>query len=127
MLRCRALAALGQTGQPAAVELLARVAREPATEGTDTAKQQALDVRIAAVRALGRFSHYQATEALVRVLQTEKDPALRDRAHEALQAATGKKLPPDFAAWDQLLHQPAGPAATVAGPPADRPRVRGRL
>jgi HEAT repeat protein len=105
VIRCQALRALGETGNPAAVELLARVVREPPAEGTELEKQQTLDVRIAAARALGRFSHYQATEALVRVMQNEKDIALRDRAYESLQAATGKKLPPDAKEWEQLLHQ----------------------
>jgi hypothetical protein len=105
VIRCQALTALGETGNPAAVELLARVVREPPAEGTDLEKQQTLDVRIAAARALGRFSHYQATEALVRVMQNEKDVALRDRAYESLQAATGKKLAPDGKEWEQLLHQ----------------------
>jgi hypothetical protein len=105
VIRCEALTALGNTGNPAAVELLARVVREPPAEGPDLEKQQTLDVRIAAARALGRFSHYQATEALVRVMQNERDVALRDRAYESLQAATGKKLPPDPKEWDQLLHQ----------------------
>lgn len=105
VIRSQALTALGNTGNPAAVELLARVVREPPAEGTDVEKQQTLDVRIAAARALGRFSHYQATEALVRVMQNDRDIALRDRAHESLQAATGKKLPPDGKEWEQLLHQ----------------------
>jgi HEAT repeat protein len=105
VIRCQALTALGETGNPAAVELLARVVREPPAEGTELERQQTLDVRIAAARALGKFSHYQATEALVRVMQNEKDVALRDRAYESLQAATGKKLPPDGKEWEQLLHQ----------------------
>ena len=105
VIRCQALTALGETGNPAAVELLARVVREPPAEGTDLEKQQTLDVRIAAARALGKFSHYQATEALVRVMQNDRDVALRDRAYESLQAATGKKLPPDGKEWEQLLHQ----------------------
>ena len=105
VIRCQALTAMGETGNPAAVELLARVVREPPAEGTELEKQQTIDVRIAAARALGKFSHYQATEALVRVLQNEKDIALRDRAYESLQAATGKKLPPDGKEWEQLLHQ----------------------
>ena len=108
VIRCQAVVALGETGDPAAVELLARVVREPPAEGTELEKQQALDIRIAAARALGHFSHYQATEALVRVLQSEKDAALRDRAHESLQAATGKNLPPDAKAWEEFLHQPHG-------------------
>ena len=117
VLRCQALTALGETGNPTAVELLARVVREPPAEGTDTEKQQALDVRIAAARALGHFHHYQATEALVRVLQAEKDTALRDRAYESLQASTGKKLPPDAKAWEDFLHQPHDPAIAAQTPP----------
>ena len=105
VIRCQALTALGETRNPIAVELLARVVREPPGEGTDLEKQQTLDVRIAAARALGKFSHYQATEALVRVMQNERDVALRDRAYESLQAATGKKLFPDGKEWEQLLHQ----------------------
>jgi HEAT repeat protein len=105
VIRCQALTAMGETGNPAAVELLARVVREPPAEGPELEKQQTLDVRIAAARALGKFSHYQATEALVRVMQTERDVALRDRAYESLQVATGKKLPPDGKEWEQLLHQ----------------------
>jgi HEAT repeat protein len=115
VIRCQALTALGQTKNPAAVELLAKVVREPPAEGPESDKQQALDVRIAAARALGNFNHYQATEALVRVLQTEKDVALRDRAHESLQLATGKTLPPDAKAWEDLLHQ-SGDKAIVAEP-----------
>ncbi len=106
VIRCQALTALGQTGNADAVELLARVVREPPAEGPNVDKQQTLDIRIAAARALGNFSHYQATEALVHVLQTEKDVALRDRAHESLELSTGKKLPPDAKAWEELLHQP---------------------
>jgi HEAT repeats/PBS lyase HEAT-like repeat len=115
VIRCEALNALGETGNPAAVELLVRVVREPPAEGTELEKQQTLDVRIAAARALSKFSHYQATEALVRVMQNETDIALRDRAYESLQAATGKKLPPDAKEWDELLH-PASYQETPAGP-----------
>ncbi len=72
-----------------------------------------MDERIAAARALGNFSEYQATEALLKVLQTEKkDQALRDRATEALQHITGKKLPDDAKAWEEALHnaKPTQPA-----------------
>src|SRR5205814_730613 len=40
VIRCQALTALGQTGNPGAVDLLARVVREPPAEGTDLEKQQ---------------------------------------------------------------------------------------
>jgi hypothetical protein len=105
IIRCRAVTALGKTRNPAAVELLARVVHEPPAEGTELEKQQTLDVRIAAAAALGNFTHYQATDALVYVLAHEKDVALRDRAHESLVAATGQKLPPDADAWAQYLRQ----------------------
>jgi HEAT repeat protein len=115
VIRCKAVAALGTMGNPAAVELLVRVVREPPAEGPEMDKQQSLDVRIAAARALSHFNQYQATEALVRVLQTEKDVALRDCAHESLQVATGKKLPAEAQAWDELLHQ-QGPNPTAEQP-----------
>ena len=121
VIRCQALTALGETGNPAAVELLARVVQEPPVEGAEEDRQQKLDERIAAARALGHFKHYQATGALVRVLRTEKDVALRDRAHESLEVATGKKLPPDARAWEQFLQsgndtQLAGDGKKARGP-----------
>jgi hypothetical protein len=109
MVQCRALASLGATKNPAAVDLLVRVARapEPALDVPEQEKQQERDRRIAAARALGNFSHYQAAEALVYILKTNKDVALRDRAHESLVKATGKDLPPDPKAWDNVLQQVA--------------------
>jgi HEAT repeat protein len=104
VLRCQALAALGETGHPAAVEVLVKVLREPPVEGPDQDKQQKTDERIAAARALGRFKQYQATEALVEVLRNEQDVALRLRAHESLQLATGRDLPPDPKVWADFLH-----------------------
>lgn len=120
VIRCQAVTALGQTKNPDAVELLARVVREPPAEGPDVERQLTLDVRIAAARALSNFSHYQATEALVRVLQTEKDVALRDRAYESLQLATGKKLPPDAKAWEEMLHE----QTDLAQQPAPGKRIK---
>src|SRR5262249_31545697 len=77
VLRCQALGALGETKQPAAVETLVRVLREPPAEGPDQDRQQKLDERIAAARALGGFKQYQATAALVEVLRKDQDVALR--------------------------------------------------
>jgi HEAT repeat protein len=104
-IRCSAMSELGKTHNPASVELLARVVKEPPAEGTELEKQQSLDVRIAAARALGNFSHYQAMDALVTVLRTEKDVALRDRAHESLKLATGKNLPADAQVWQQAIYE----------------------
>jgi HEAT repeat protein len=111
ILRCQALEALGATGQPAAVDLLVRVLREPPVEGAEQDKQQKMDERIAAARALGNFKHYQAAEALVEVLRSDQDVALRDRAHDSLRQMTGKELPEDAQAWDDLLHRQDGAIA----------------
>ena len=78
----------------------------PTDSGTSEQDRQFyLDERIAAARALGKTPNYQATEALVQILKTEKDVALRDQAHESLQMATGHKLPAEAAAWEQLLRE----------------------
>jgi HEAT repeat protein len=109
IIQCEALASLGRTKNPAGVELLARVARPgPSTvvEAGSGEKQQNRDLRLAAVRALANFQHYQATEALVTVLEKDPDVALHDRALESLQTATGKKLPDEPKAWEDLMHQP---------------------
>ena len=45
-------------------------------------RQQARDCRLAAVRALGNFDRSREVgDLMARMLQTEKDVALRDRAH----------------------------------------------
>lgn len=116
VLQTQALTALGETRNPAALELLVRVAREPAPASTvaDQERQHWVDRHLAAVRALGHFNQSQATEALVSVLQKEKNVALRNQAHASLQKATGKKLPPDAQAWEEYLHAPHGEKATAS-------------
>jgi HEAT repeat protein len=104
ILRCQALEALGETGQPSGVELLVHVVRQPPAEGAAQDRQHQTDERIAAARALGHFKHYRAAEALVEVLRTDQDVALRDKANESLKQITGKDLPPDADAWAEVLH-----------------------
>ncbi|MFN4259470.1 MAG: HEAT repeat domain-containing protein [Gemmataceae bacterium] len=118
-IQCQALTSLGNTRQPAAVDLLARVAREPRPDFSvsEMERQQWLDIHIAAARALGNFNHYQATEALVHVLREEKDVALRTRAHESLQQATGKKLPADAEAWEELINKAPREGTAKGGKP----------
>jgi hypothetical protein len=117
VIKCQALDALGANGQPGAVELLVKVLREPPVEGSELDKQQKMDERIAAARALGRFKHYQAAEALVDVLREERDVALRDRANESLQLATGKDFPADAQVWADFLHKPDGQDALAQQQP----------
>lgn len=106
MLRCLSLMALGETGQPAAVEVLVRVLREPPVEGPDQDRELKLRERIAAAKALGNFNQYQATAALVEVLQKDQNDALRNNAHQSLVAATGRDLPPDAQTWNDFLQNP---------------------
>jgi hypothetical protein len=104
MLKCRILEALGNTGQPDAIELLVRVLREPPLEGSTLDKQHKNDERVAAARALGKFPNPQAVQPLVQTLQADSDVALRNSAHEALQEITGEDdIPVDAQAWAEHL------------------------
>ena len=59
-----------------------RVAELPTpADASDRDRQQTRDCRLAAVRALGNFDgSREVGEAMVRLLQSEKDVAVRDRA-----------------------------------------------
>lgn len=106
LVRCQAIAALGQTGHADAAPLLVRVVGQPPTRGSELDRQQTLDERIAAARALEYVNHPQAADALLRVLKTDKDVALRNRAHESLEALAGRRLPTDPAEVETVLTQP---------------------
>ncbi len=115
IVRCVALEALGTSRQPAAIDILVRVLREPpvAGEASEAEKQQKINERTAAARALGNFKGSAADTALVAILKSEKDIALRNRANDSLQASTGQSFGPDAKLWeDYLLHagkdQPTG-------------------
>lgn len=118
VLRCQALKSLGDTKNPAAVDLLAKVVREPPGEGTEEERQQMLDMRTAAARSLANFKNAEGYAALVSVLKSEKDVALRDRARDSLAASTGQDVPADAAAWEQKLQELAQgkPPATDPNP-----------
>jgi hypothetical protein len=103
-LRCQSLRALGRQGDPKAVEHLVTVLKQPPARGAETDKQMVMDERIAAARALAKFHDPRGEEALLNVMKSEKDVALKDCAHESLQAATGKKLPADPDTWANELH-----------------------
>jgi HEAT repeat protein len=107
--RCEVLRGLGNNGSPSAVDLLVRVLNQGETKGAEEDVRLVLDERIAAARALKNYPNYRSTDALVLVLKNDKDVALRDSATESLQVCTGKKLPADYAAWDDLLHRQPAP------------------
>ncbi len=104
LVRVEAIKALAATGSPLAVERLVQVAKEPPAEGSAQDRQEWIDRRVAAIRGLGRYNSPQAADTLLHVLQSERDAALRQRAHESLVAVTGKHYPPDAAMWTQHLH-----------------------
>jgi hypothetical protein len=116
-IKCQALASLGQTGNPEAVGFLINILDSPSAskEAAEGQRQQIMDERIAAARALGNFKDYKAIEALVHVLKTEKDVALLDRAHDSLEACSGQKLPPDMQDWGQVL-RPEGKTQVASDP-----------
>jgi hypothetical protein len=123
MLRQQVLTALENTDHADARHILIRAARQPGASPVSSSveRQYILDEKLAAVRALKRYSQYDAIETMVHVLETEKDVALRDTAHEALKSATGRDLPADAKAWRDLIAR--GPAA--APPPSTIERVTG--
>jgi HEAT repeat protein len=104
-LQVQVATALGNTHQPAAEQfLLTLVQEKPQTEGSDQEKQQNLDVRLAATRALGNFSDAQVAQLLQGMTKAEKDVALRDCAKDALLASSGQKPPLiDFKAVEELI------------------------
>jgi HEAT repeat protein len=120
LVRQQVLTSLAQTRHESARELLVRVAKEPPAEGSLQDRQETLDRRLNAIRGLGDYHHYESTEALLHILKTERDAALRDRAHESLKKATGKNAPADAAAWEQILH----PGTAIA---SEQPQAGGSI
>jgi hypothetical protein len=110
ILRCKCLQGMGELENPAVVEHLVSILREPPVKGSDQDRQWAMDLRIAAARSLGKYNQPLATEALLEVLKGDRDVALRDRAHDALETSTGQKLPEDYQACVQAVH--SGPPAS---------------
>jgi HEAT repeat protein len=96
-IQTRALTSLGETRQPAAVNFLVQVAaRGTPAETGDRERDQTRNSRLAAVRALRSFEHSpEVADAMVRLMQSEKDVALRDRARETYVKVTGSEPPPE--------------------------------
>jgi HEAT repeat protein len=122
-LQCKVLDSLGQHRDAEGLKLLIEVASTPAERPKPAVIESAsamlsleasagpsevdrMDVRLAAIRALGNYQNdATATKTLVVVLRTEKDVAVRGRAHESLVKITGKDLPPDGAAWADWMEK----------------------
>ncbi len=127
-IRCESLQALGRKNTPESMALLASVASRPsetppkskiqlASHNPDDDLNKLLgrydpdaqvfrDTRLAAVRAPGESKNLQAASVLIPIL-SEKDVALHNRAHEALQMISGRHdLPADPEAWKKVLGVP---------------------
>jgi hypothetical protein len=123
----KAIAALGDTGNPAAIGLLVRVAREPEADkkATTEERRQLSDIRLTALRSLGKFRQPEAADALVQVMHQSREVALRDRAYDSLKVVTGKRYSADSSEWNQYAlggpARPGSPRDPVAfpGPPQD--------
>lgn len=102
-LRVRILDAVGKHGQPAGVDLLARVAE--GGDGDDSDPVARDSVRQAAVRNLGTVKEPKAVAALAKVLAAEsgRDITVATLAHDGLKSLTGKDLPADPKEWEAVV------------------------
>lgn len=103
-VRQQALRALAETRDPVAQAELIRVARAAAKENTQVDEQMTLEERLTAVRGLANFRGREVNDAMLQILRTEKDIALRDRARRTLETITGRQLPDDAQAVEQALN-----------------------
>jgi HEAT repeat protein len=115
----QALAALGETKQPTAVAFLVRASQKdlPA-DASDRDRQQARDIRLAAVRALRNFEgSNEVATATAQLAQSDKDVALRDRARETYVKVTGNDPPnnPVAPPTPQELPKPGGGVQLTGG------------
>jgi hypothetical protein len=88
-----ALTSLGQTKQPQASAFLVSIAsKKPNPDQTDRDMMVQRDLRLAAVRALTAYNgSTEIATAMARIVQEEREPALRDRARETYVKITGKE------------------------------------
>jgi len=114
MIHREALVALENIHDPSSLSLMIRVARQPGPpKSADRVdRMQTQDERIVAIRALGRYKDREAVDALAYVLKTEKDVALRGRAHSSLEETTGKHWPSTFEDWQAAKVDPLPRDAT---------------
>ncbi len=108
VIRQQALAAVVQTGNPESRSLLVRVARSPggSSDSSLTDRQQTQDERLTAIRGLAKYPQPDSLETLVYIMESEKDVALHNRAHESLKVATGKNLADDAKVWRTYMQNP---------------------
>jgi hypothetical protein len=110
-IRQTALRSIERIGSDDSRQLLVRIARQPgpAQDASSVDRQQIQDEKLIAIRALGKYHDNDSLDTLLFILESEKDIALRDRAHQSLEDATGKTLPAEPQVWRLALSgQPTG-------------------
>jgi hypothetical protein len=115
LIRQQCLVSLAETGGPVALHRLVLVAKEPPANGHEAERQETLDRRLTAVRGLAKFKDPEAVATLAYVLKSEKDIAMRDRAHQSLEVCTGKHYSADSPQWAAYLPPATPSVATPAG------------
>jgi HEAT repeats len=114
-IQSRTLESLGKQHRPEALPLLFEVATMPAKKLPNSLPESLLaegslgqdpfDLRLAALRALENFKGDQAAaQFLYKVVTTETDVAIKDRAYMSLKTVTGKDWAPTAPEWATHLH-----------------------
>lgn len=108
MVRTEALVALEKIHDPDTKGRFIVIARGPGPTVVASVKDryETQDERIVAIRALGKYRQQDAVDALIHVMKTEKDVALRDCALKSLEESTGKKWPARREVWQKSNVQP---------------------
>lgn len=114
-IQCQALESLGKHRNAEGLQLIVSIVSTSSDTSDNikaaggspsiaTGDTDRIDVRLAGIRALGEYKGDRiAAQALIRVLASEKDVALRGRAHESLVRITGEDLPPEASAWSAWM------------------------
>ncbi len=113
LIRQQALTSLQSNSPVEARQLFIQAARQPSGSLTGAAQRdrmEILDERLTAIRALGKYPQPDSVDTLVKLLETEKDSAIRKCAHESLVTATKKDIPPDGKAWREFVSTGREPA-----------------
>ncbi len=82
------------------------------------AQEQEVDVRLAAVRGLGKYHDPRAVQALGSALD-DRDPAVQYVAMQSLEKATGRDMGEDVRRWKEVTDNPS---AVFAARPDAAPR-----
>lgn len=105
-IRQQALTSLQYQSPSEARKMFIQAARQPGGSLTGAAQRdrmEILDERLTAIRALGKYPEPDAVETLIKLLETEKDIAIRKCAHESLKQSQKKDVPEDARAWREYI------------------------